>query len=381
MPLWKIPLFELELTDDDVIAVLRPLRNRWLTMGEETQRFESAFKEKTGARHAFAVSSGTAALHLALLALEIGPGDEVLLPSFTFVACANVIRAVGADPVFVDIAGETDWTISPEDLEAKITPRSRAVMVVHYAGFPCHMEAILATARRHNLAVIEDCAHALISKQDGITCGCFGDAGCFSFFSNKNMTTGEGGMITTQQDALAERLRLLRSHGMTSLTLDRYQGRANSYDVHTIGLNYRIDEIRSALGRSQLERLTRNLEIRNEIYQTYVEYLAPLDEITIPFLDRLEDVTGYHIFPIALMEGINRNQFIHALKEEGIQTSIHYPPIHRFQVYQEYLDGEDCQCPITESISARQVTLPFYPGMNAKDIQTVCEAVIRHARL
>ncbi len=381
MPMWKIPLFELEITDEDVTSVLRPLRNRWLTMGEETQRFEAAFKERTGSRHAFAVNNGTSALHLALLALQIGPGDEVLIPSFTFVACANVVRAVGADPVFVDIADETDWTISPADLEAKITPRSRALMVVHYAGFPGRMEALLAIARKHRLAVIEDCAHALISKQGGTSCGCFGDVGCFSFFSNKNMTTGEGGMVTTQRDETAERLRLLRSHGMTTLTLDRYQGRAISYDVTTVGLNYRIDEIRSALGRSQMERLTRNLELRREIYQTYVDLLAPRDEIMLPFLDRVEDETGYHIFPIALPDGAGRDAFIQALKAEGIQTSIHYPPIHRFQAYQEYLAGRDVHCPLTESISARQVTLPFYPGMSGEDIRFVCEAVTRHARL
>lgn len=373
--MWKIPLFELDITDDDIEAVCDPLRRRWVTMGEVTREFEASFARSIDVRHALAVSSGTAALHMALMALDIQPDDEVLLPSFTFVACANVVRALHAKPVFVDIESESDWTISVEDIERKITPKSRAILVVHYAGFSCRMEPIQRIAEIHHLSIVEDCAHALITRHHSRYCGTIGDIGCFSFFSNKNMTTSEGGMVVTNNGGLAERLRLLRSHGMTTLTLDRYQGRAVSYDVPTIGLNYRIDELRSALGASQLKRLQANLDKRKTIYDLYLNELALVDEIMIPFLDRPREKTGYHIFPIALSPSIDRNRFIQRLKEQGIQTSIHYPPIHRFQAYQAYSNGQSCHCPLTEEIASREVTLPFYPSMTEADVRTVCDSI------
>jgi dTDP-4-amino-4,6-dideoxygalactose transaminase len=361
---WRVPLFEPDFNQDDEKAALQPLQDAWLTMGSRTEAFEQAFAEKINSRYAFAVSNGTAALHLALLAGEIKPGDEVLLPSLTFVACANVVQAVGATPVFVDVCNEEDWTISPEDITAKITARTRAVIVVHYAGYPCRMDEIREISRKHHLMIIEDCAHALVTKYGEEYCGCMGDIGCFSLFSNKNMTTGEGGVVTTQNEALAEKLRLLRSHGMTTLTLDRHRGHAFSYDVIRVGLNYRLDEIRSSLGQSQLNRLDSWLDLRRTVYRRYMEQLSKVPFLTIPFQERDIDHTGIHIFPVLLKAANKRMAFMQYLKGQGIQTSIHYPPIHTFTAYSEFREG--AACPVTENIAAREVTLPFYPGMGGE---------------
>ncbi|MDP8243401.1 MAG: DegT/DnrJ/EryC1/StrS family aminotransferase [Candidatus Hinthialibacter antarcticus] len=369
---WKISLFEPDLTRDDEEAAVRPIRERWLTMGEATREFEDAFALRIGAKHAIAVSSGTAALHLALMAVGVGPGDKVMLPSLTFCGCANSVRVLGATPVFVDIVSERDWSLSPADMQDKLTDDVRAVMPVHYAGFACQMDDILPVAQTKKISIIEDCAHALVTESQGTYCGCFGAVGCFSFFTNKNMTTGEGGMATTNDDELAEKLRRLRSHGMTTLTLDRYKGRAISYDVTSVGLNYRLDEIRSRIGLSQLGRLDENLNKRKRVYAWYLEQLLPVDEIIIPFQDRNPDGAGLHIFPIALPKSINRTEFINTLKADGIQTSIHYPPIHQFSAYSDF---RDCNCPLTEDIASREVTLPFYPQMTKDDVENVCASI------
>lgn len=375
---WRVPLFDPDITADDEAAVLRPLRDKWLTMGEATREFESAFAEHVNVKHAFAVSSCTAALHLSVLALDLEPGDEVLVPSLTFCGCANVIRAAGATPVFVDIASKNDWTLSPDDLKAKLTPRSKAFMAVHYAGFACQTDALMSIAESHGMALIEDCAHALFTRVSSRACGTNGAAGCFSFFTNKNMSTGEGGMFVTNDDELAEKVRLLRSHGMSTLTLDRHQGRAVSYDVLRTGLNYRIDEMRARLGLSQLKRLEANLEKRRAVYRAYLERLNGIEGFTIPFSGRKIDEVGIHIFPVALDSGINRAAFIQAMKERGIQTSIHYPAVHLFSAYADF---REAACPLTEDIASREVTLPFYPHMSAADLNTVIEALRESLRI
>jgi dTDP-4-amino-4,6-dideoxygalactose transaminase len=252
---WIVPLSDIKFGDEEKNAVQAVLDSGWLTMGGITQKFEEEFRAYTSAKHAFAVSNATVALHMACLALGIGPGDEVIVPSLTFVATANCVRYTGATPVFADINGENNLTISLSSIQEKVTPRTRAVIVMHYGGYTCDMTSIIAWARSQHIPVIEDAAHAVGSFLDSKHLGTLGAAGCFSFFSNKNLSTGEGGMIVTNDDALAEKFRLLRSHGMTSLTWDRHQGHAWSYDVVELGYNYRIDEIRSALGREQLKKL------------------------------------------------------------------------------------------------------------------------------
>jgi dTDP-4-amino-4,6-dideoxygalactose transaminase len=266
---WRIPLSDIDFDDNEAVAVQNVIKSRWLTMGKVTQEFESSFADYNQTKHAIAVTNATAALHLACLALGIGPGDEVIVPSLTFVATANAVRYVGATPVFADIVSPDDLTVSPAAINSLITPRTRAIIVMHYAGYPCDMSTILSIAKQHGLFVIEDAAHAIGSELNGRKLGTFGDISCFSFFSNKNMTTGEGGMLTTDNDDLAQKLSRLRSHGMTSLTWDRHKGHAWSYDVVDLGYNYRIDEIRAALGLAQLAKVEKNNECRRHLSRIY----------------------------------------------------------------------------------------------------------------
>ncbi len=343
-------------------------------MGAVTQAFEEEFAGYIGARHAFAVANGTAALHLACLAVDLKDGDEVIVPSLTFVATANAIRYTGAVPVFADIEGEHDLNISPASIERCATDRTKAVMVMHYGGYPCNMVEIMARAQKRGLHVVEDAAHAPGSELNGRRMGIWGDVGCFSFFSNKNLTTGEGGMVVTNDDKLAEKLRILRSHGMTTLTWDRHKGHAWSYDVVALGYNYRSDEIRAALGRVQLSKLERNNTCRRELsllYRKCLQELAPA--VVVPFHQH-RGISAGHIMPILLPEGSDRTRFMESMKSQGIQTSIHYPPIHKFQAYAD--DARSyLSLSVTENIAAREVTLPLYPTLSEADVNTVAHAV------
>jgi dTDP-4-amino-4,6-dideoxygalactose transaminase len=262
---WKIPLFDLDYGPEEEQAVLDVLRSRWLTMGEVTARFEAAFAESCGVKHAVAVANGTVALHLACLGADIGPGDEVIVPALTFVATAACVRYVGATPVFADVTSPDDLTLSPQSVEALITPRTRAIIVMHYGGYVCDMPAFRALAEKHNLKLIEDACHAPGAERDGRRAGAWGDVAAFSFFSNKNLATGEGGMLTTDDDEIAAKLRRLRSHGMTSLTWDRHRGHAWSYDVTDLGYNYRPSEMLAALGLAQLSKLEASNQRRREL--------------------------------------------------------------------------------------------------------------------
>ncbi|MCX6896751.1 MAG: DegT/DnrJ/EryC1/StrS family aminotransferase [Verrucomicrobia bacterium] len=277
----QIPLSDLDYGPEEEAAVLRVLKSRWLSMGPETKAFEEEFAALTGTRHAQAVANGTAALHLAFLALGLQPGDEIIQPAVNFVATANMSRALGITPVFADIVSLAEPALDPAEIERLITPRTRAVVVMHYGGYPCRMAEISALCRKHKLALIEDACHAVgavYAAAHGRQAGNLGDIACFSFFSNKNIAVGEGGMITTNRDDLAEKIRLLRSHGMSTLTWDRHRGHAATYDVLAHGYNYRIDDIRSALGRAQLAKLLRNNQRRRESTAVYWERLTPLEK-------------------------------------------------------------------------------------------------------
>lgn len=368
--MWKIPLFDGEFGDAELDAVQRPLRENWLTMGQITREFEETFASLSGAANAIAVSNGTSALHLSLLANGVGAGDEVICPALTFVASANAARYCGARVVFADIVGENDLTMDPADVRKRVTPKTRAIMAVHYASFPAHTNELLDIAREHDLVLVEDCAHALFTKINGRTLGTIGSAGAFSFFSNKNMTSAEGGIVTTNDDDIANRVRLLRSHGMTSLSLDRHEGRAWSYDCVETGWNFRIDEIRSSLALTQLRRLDDFLRRRSHVRSWYLEDLEGVP-VTVPFTSWDADkdaVIGYHIMPVVLREGTDRLAVMEHLKTAGIQTSIHYPPAHRFTAA---LPEKHPALPITESIAARELTLPFYPKMTREDVRLV----------
>ena len=372
---WRVPLADIDFGIEEEEAVRQVIRSGWLSMGEVTQGFERDFAAFIGAKHTLAVTNATAALHLACLAVGIGAGDEVIVPSLTFVATANAVRYTGATPVFADLES-LDWlNISPASIESRITERTRAILVVHYAGYPCDMPAIQEIAHRHNLVVLEDSAHAIGSELDGRKLGTWGSIGCYSFFSNKNMTTGEGGMLVTDDDTLAERLRILRSHGMTSLSWDRHQGHAWSYDVVDLGYNYRIDEMRSALGRVQLGKVAAGNQRRRHLTALYRELLSELaPEIQMPFADG-RGTSCYHILPALLPPGTERIRFMEGLKSHGIQTSIHYPPVHHFQIYRDDWQKRGASLPVTEEAAAREVTLPLYPTMRDEQVQWVAGAI------
>jgi dTDP-4-amino-4,6-dideoxygalactose transaminase len=370
---WKIPLSDIDFGPEEQAAVGDVLRSKWLTMGSVTQEFEQAFAAYTGAKYAIAVTNATAALHLACVVAGLKPGDEAIVPSLTFVATANAVRYTGATPVFADITGENDLNISSQSIERAITKQTRAILVMHYGGYACDMPGIMELARKNNLKVIEDAAHAVGSELEGRKLGTWGDIGCFSFFSNKNMTTGEGGMLITNDEAYSQRLNLLRSHGMTSLTWDRHKGHAWSYDVVDLGYNYRIDEIRAALGMVQLGKLEANNERRRHLTKTYREVLEELaPQAVVPFADHAGS-SAAHLMPILLPAGTARSNFMENMKAQGIQTSIHYPPVHSFTAYAD--DQGKNPLPITDELAAREVTLPLYPTLTDDDVVTVGRAI------
>lgn len=368
---WRVPLADLDYGPEEEKAVIDVIQSRWLTMGRVADAFEIEFAAFLGAKYAVAFSNATVALHMACLTMGIGPGDEVIAPSLTFVATSNAVLYTGAQVRFADILGPGELTISPEEIEKHITPRTKAIMLMHYGGYPCQLDKIMALASQYGLAVIEDAAHAPGASIHGRSLGCWGDVGCFSFFSNKNLATGEGGMLVTNRDDIAEKARVLRSHGMTTLTWDRHKGHAYSYDVVDLGYNYRIDEIRSALGLAQLAKLEENNDRRKAITERYWDAFSntPLE---LPFRDSSGE-SAYHIFPVLLPQGVDRKAFIDELRGARIQTSIHYPPIHQFSHYRKLFP--DVSLPKTEDIASREVTLPLYPSMQDEDVEYVISAV------
>ena len=369
---WRIPFFEPDLGEAELEAVTRVIRSKWLTMGEVTAEFESRFTELVGCRHAVAVSSCTAALHVALMCLGVGPGDEVICPSLTFVATANAIRYCGARPVFADVESLDNWNVSRASVEAVVTAKTKAIIVVHYAGYPCDMPAILEFARSRDLLVVEDAAHAVGASLIGRAMGAWGHFGCFSFFANKNMTTGEGGMLTTDDAELAERAARMRSHGMTSLTLDRYKGHAFSYDVIDVGYNYRMGELNASLGLAQLAVLKTRNEQREEWVECYRRRLSSVAGLTVPFRNAVGQ-SSYHIMPVLLPESVDRQRIMQELKTAGVQTSIHFRPVDTFSSYQAAGLGPCDYLAHTHQIGARVVTLPLYPSMRLDQLDYVCE--------
>jgi len=370
---YKYPVSDIDFDQREFEAVNKIIASKWLTMGEVTKAFEDEFARSIGVKHAIAVVNGTAALHLAIKGLGITNGDEVIVPSLTFVATANAVIYVNAKPIFADIASSDNWNISPEDIEKKISSRTKAIIVMHYGGYPCDMDSINSIAKKHNLFVIEDAAHAPGAEYNGNKCGSLGDVACFSFFSNKNMTTGEGGMITTEDDALSKKIRLMRSHGMTSLTLDRYKGHAFSYDVIELGYNYRIDEIRSALGLVQLNKLEANNQKREVLTNRYRKNLAEINWLSSPFKNQ-SNKPAYHLFPI-LCPKVKREDFMKYLRSRGIQTSIHYPPVHLFSFYRQKFSTKEGDLPLTEAIARKEVTLPMSPILTIENIDRIVEEI------
>ncbi len=373
-PAWKVQLFKLNYDYRETEAVKNVLESGWITMGQCTMAFEAAFANELGqSTQCLAVANGTAALHIAVLAAGIGPGDEVIVPSLTFIADLNSVRVAGGKVVLADITSKEDWTMDPVDIERKITKNTKAVLIVHYAGYACDMEAIVDICKRRGLILIEDCAHAPGGEFKNRKLGTFGKYSAWSFFSNKNLAVGEGGMVVTRNPEFYQKCKNLRSHGMTVASFDRMNGRAVSYDVLEPGFNYRIDEIRAAIGLVQLDKLHSANERRGEITQRYFSHLDTVGKISIPFRYYDRGRATFHIMPILLDDGIDRQQIVESMKEDGIQTSIHYPSIQSFTAYRDRVSPS----PLAEYVSSHELTLPLYPTMTDGEVDLVCSALQR----
>lgn len=371
-------MFDLNFDQAEEDAVVETVRSKWISTGPKNVKFEKKFAEMLGAKHAVALTNCTVSLHMALLLSDIEPGDEVICPSLTFVATVNAIRYVNAIPVFADVKSMEDLTIDPDEIEKKITPRTKAIMLMHYGGFACDMKRIMAIAEKHNLNVIEDACHGPMSVYEGKKLGTFGTFGCFSFFSNKNISTGEGGMIVTNNDALYEKAKLIRSHGMTSLSFDRAKGHSTEYDVIELGYNYRMDDIRASIGIVQLDKLENDLKIRAELRAYYEKQLAGIDDIIVPFKD-YKFFSSNYIFPIVLKNSTveKRNRVREHLAEAGIQTSVHYPAVHRFSIYKDFA----VSLPKTEYVSDNMITLPMFSKLTYEQLDYICDTLKKALRV
>ena len=338
--------------------------SEWLTMGDRVRAFEEAFATMHGAEDAVAVSSCTAALHLILQALGLGRGDEVLVPSLTFVATANAVCYVGATPVFVDIESMDVPLMSLAEAEARCTPRTKAVILVHFAGYLPDREAWRAFARRRGLLLIEDAAHAPGLKDAGT----FGDAAAFSFYGNKNMTTAEGGAVLARDRTVRETIRQARAHGMTTTTHQRLNSRTPQYDVTMLGFNYRMDELRAAIGLVQLKQLQSWNGIRLALTLLYRRLIAQhCPSVQVPFSGC--NLSAYHIMPVLLPAFVNRQNLIDYLRAAGIQTTIHYPPVHLLSLYRQLYPN--LHLPRTEAFAGRELTLPLHPRISTSMVEMI----------
>lgn len=369
---YKIPLFNLNFDGKEAQAAYDTIQSGWISTGPKCEELEKMFIEMFHVNYAVSISNCTDALHLCCLACGIGAGDEVICPSLTFAASANCIRYAGATPVFCDIVGPDHINIDPIEIEKKITDKTKAILVVHMAGFPCKMDEIMAIAKKHNLKVIEDACHGPLSEYKGVKLGTIGDCAAYSFFSNKNISTGEGGMLITNSKEIADKVRLLRSHGMTTMSYQRAGGHATSYDIVELGYNFRLDDIHAAIAIEQLKKLPGDLEKRIAVRERYIQNLSKVANIVVPFADNTEFVSNY-IMPIVLTKGTaeDRDKIREAIHAAGIQTSVHYPAIHRFSIYKDY----GAVLPQTEYVTDHEITLPMYAALTLEQVDFICETV------
>jgi dTDP-4-amino-4,6-dideoxygalactose transaminase len=371
---WSVPLTDIAMPEGDVQAVMDCLESGWLTMGPRTQAFERALAEHVGTPHAVTVSSGTAALHLAYLAAGIGPGDEVIVPAVTFVASASAVRFTGAHPVLCDVGGGPNLNIDAADAAQRITPRTRAIVAVHFAGYPADVSALRALCDARGLLLIEDCAQAIGARvdADGRQVGTVGELGAFSFFSKKQLCVGEGGMVTTADEEMAARVRLLRSHAMTSTTWDRHRGHDPAYDVVDIGFNYRMDEPRAALGLSRLQRLDQDIERRRTLVRAYRERLRDVPGLELTFDEHAVERSSHFAFIVLLKDRDARDELRAQLKADGIQTTW-YPALHVFTDYRRTVKRGDL--PRAAEVSDRHCALPLSASMDETAVETVVDSV------
>jgi dTDP-4-amino-4,6-dideoxygalactose transaminase len=376
-----LPPFRHTIEEEEIAEVVDTLKSDWVTTGPKTKDFEERFKKYLGCRHAVAVNSCTAALHLSLAACGISHKDEVITSPFTFAATAEVIIHRGATPKFADIERET-FNIDPVQIVEKISERTRAIIPVHYAGHPCEMDEIKEIAEDHDLVVIEDAAHALGASYKKKKIGTIGDSTCFSFYATKNITTGEGGMLATDKDEIAEKASILSLHGISKDAWKRYSSEgAWAYEILFAGYKYNMSDMQAAIGIHQLRKIERMQNRRAEIARKYNKALADIPEIVTPTTKR-HVVHAWHLYPILInpdLLTVDRNEFVERLRSENIGTSVHFKPLHLHPYYRTRYAFSGGEFPNSEEIFSREVSLPLYPRMTDQDVMDVVEAIERIA--
>lgn len=377
-----LPFYRPAIGEDEIRAVSETLRSGWLTMGPKTREFEAEFARFVGARHAVAVSSATAGLHLGLDALGIGPGDEVLVPDITFTSTAATVVHRGARPIGVDVESDT-LNMNPSDAARKMSPRTRLVVPVHFAGHPCPMDEIERLASRHSIPIMEDAAHALPAAFRGRRIGTIGKLTVFSFYATKNLTTGEGGMVTTDEDDLAAKIRSRRLHGMNHDAWRRYTSEGSwRYDVSYPGYKYNMTDPEAAMGLVQLRRLPDLQKRRLALVEHYRRLLAETEEIELP-AERADVEHAWHLFVVRVRSekaAVGRDQVVRLLGEAGIGTSVHFIPLHEHSYYRDVLGWRAEDFPNSTAAFPRMLSLPLYPAMTGADVDRVARALQRALR-
>jgi dTDP-4-amino-4,6-dideoxygalactose transaminase len=367
---WRLPLANVKLTEPVIDAAMEALASNWLTMGPRTQELEAAFAERLGVPHAVAVSSGTSGLHLACLAAGVGPGDEVIVPALGFVADAHAAHWCGGSTVFADVSSVEQPLLDVAAVERLIGERTKAVMVVHMYGYALEMGELRAMCDERGIALIEDCCEAVgATFADGSPVGTAGQSGVFSFFAKTQLPVGEGGVVVSADEEVAERIRLLRSHAMTSVTWDRHRGHAETYDITDLGFNYRIDEPRAAMAHAHLRELDGRLTKLRGTVAAYRERIAAIDGVTVPFTDEQAARSGDFAFPVVVADGEQRDRVRARLAERGVQTTF-YPAITTLSLYEQA--GREHPCPRAEEMAERHLAMPLSTSMSAEDVELAC---------
>ena len=369
-----LPYFVPTIEDDEVKEVVDTLKSGWLTQGPKTIEFERLIAEYSGAKYAVCVNSCTAALHLSLIGLGIGPGDEVITSPYTFGSTANVIVHTGAKPVFADICKDT-YNINPEEIEKAITFRTKAIIPVHFAGQPCDLKRIHDIAHDKGIFVIEDAAHAIGAEFEGTKIGSLSDTTCFSFYATKNITTGEGGAITTNNEELADKLRILRLHGISKDAWKRYSAAGSwYYEIEACGYKCNMTDLQAALGIHQIKKLDKFVDARRRYAHSYNREFEDISSVVTPF-ESPNVKHPYHLYPI-LIQNFDRNLFIERMKEENIGTSVHFIPLHLHPYYRDTFGFKKGDFPIAEMVYEHEVSLPLYPKMKEEDVIEVSNIVL-----
>jgi dTDP-4-amino-4,6-dideoxygalactose transaminase len=372
-----LPFHRAAIGPEEISAVIEVMQSGWLTTGPRAKQFEAAFASYTGAAHAIAVSSCTAALHLALAAIVLQEGDEVILPTMTFASSGEVVLYFRAHPVLVDCA-ENSFHMDPARIEAAITPRTRAILPVHYSGYPCEMDSILEIARRRNLKVIEDAAHSFPSRYKDKNVGTIGDITCFSFYATKTITTGEGGMITTENQDFADKMRILSLHGISRDAWKRYTAEGSwRYDIEAAGFKYNLTDLQAAIGLAQLQKCDLLRSRRAALAHRYTSELSSLKAFLTPSAP--ENVEhAWHLYVLQVNEDvlrIGRDRIIEELKLRGIGTSVHFIPLHLHPLYQQRCGYRTGQFPQAEKHFSSAISLPLFPDLTSEEQSRVIQAL------